>query len=95
MDYAVGLLLHIVTKLLLASLVLFVCCHCRVYYELHRWFDHFLPAWMMDLCLSVVGKRPMLVSFACYILICLAFVRFSHVLSLLFVAGQSFFLTKR
>jgi len=33
-------------------------CLCRVYYELHRWFDHFLPAWMMDLCLSVVGKKP-------------------------------------
>ena len=30
----------------------------RVYHELHRWFDHLLPAWIMDIGLRLTGQKP-------------------------------------
>ncbi|ESN98121.1 hypothetical protein HELRODRAFT_84823, partial [Helobdella robusta] len=32
----------------------------RTYYLLQRWFDHFLPAWFMDIGLKLCGQKPIL-----------------------------------
>lgn len=33
----------------------------KTYYNFKRWFDHYLPAWAMDVGLKLCGQKPMLI----------------------------------